>query len=172
MTCTHHLSGYIYETPEEKLDTIAQMMMMLGIVCNVIMGLSTNPCNFIIGVVTVIVKMAMATWLSKGPDGREVYDTNQRNILDQLPTSMYTALNRFNLNGRTTMYAMCPTCNCCWKPFYDRAAATPKYPTECTNCIPGPSGLSACCTELLVEWNGYLRPIKPFLLASFSDYLA
>ena len=169
---SHTFSAYIYENPAEKLDTIAQMLVLLGVVCNVIMGLSTNPCNFIISVVTLMIKMAMATRCSKGPDGRETYDANQNHIIDQLPTSLYTALNRFNIDSRTTLYAICPTCNCSWKPSYDHVSATPKYPAECTNRILEPSGSSTCHTELLVERNGHLRPIKPFLAASFSDYLA
>jgi hypothetical protein len=165
-------SGHIYENPVKKLDTIAQVMILLGITCHVIIGLSTNPCNFIIHVVTLIVKMAMATKLSKGMGGQETYDANQYHILDQLPTSLYTALNKFNIDGQTTMYAMCPTCNCCWKPSYDPVSATPIYPTQCTNHIVGPSQSAICHTELLVERNGHLRPIKPFLAASFADYIA
>ena len=156
----------------KNLDTIAQISILLGITCNVIMGLSANPCNFIFNVITLIVKMVMATKPSKGSDGQDTYDAKQNHILDQLPTSLYTALDRLNIDGQTTMYAICPTCNCCWKPSYDPISATPTYPTECTNRIVGPSESTSCHTGLLVERNGHFRPIKPFLTASFTDYLA
>jgi hypothetical protein len=94
----------------EKLDTIAQMMILLGIMCNVIMGLSTHPCNFIIGVVTL---MVMATKFPKESDNKKIYDGNQNHILDQLPTSLYTTLNQFNIDSQATMYAVCPTYNHC-----------------------------------------------------------
>jgi hypothetical protein len=42
----------MYRSPVELMDAIAQMTILLGIMC---------PCNFIINVVTLIVKMAMAT---------------------------------------------------------------------------------------------------------------
>ena len=70
------------------------------------------------------------------------------------------------------MYAICPTCNYSWKPSYDHISATAIYPTECTNRIAGHSESTTCNTRLLVERNGHLRPIKPFLAASFADYLA
>jgi hypothetical protein len=107
------LPGHLYENHVEKLDTIAQMMILLGIVCNVIMGHSNNPCNFIISVVTLMVKMAMATNFPKESDNNKIYDGNQNHILDQLLTSLYTTLNQLNIDSQATMYAVCPTCNYC-----------------------------------------------------------
>jgi len=113
---------HIYDDPVRKLDTIAQVMILLGIVCNFIMGLSGQSCDFIIGIVTLIVKMAMGMRLVKGTDGKETYDGNQSHILDQLLTSLYSALNQFNIDGQITMYAMCPACNCTYKPSSDPSA--------------------------------------------------
>jgi len=151
------------------MDTIAQMMVLLGVVCNAVMRLSGDPCNFVIGVVTIIVRMAMATGLA--PNTTE-YNGNQCHILDQLPTSLYTTLSRFNTDNQTTVYAVCPGCNCAYKPSFNCNTAATDYPTRCTNHIVGPSGSTPCSTELLEERHGRLRPIKPFLAASFMDYLA
>jgi hypothetical protein len=161
--------AYIYDRPVDKMDVLAQLMVLLGIVCNVVMGLSTEPCDFIISAVTLIAKMAMATGLGK--DTQE-YNGYQCYILDQFPTSLYTAFNRFNIDGQVTTYAVCPACNYTHKPSYEPATATAHYPTRCTNQIVGDSGTSVCHTELLERRNGHLRPIKPYLVASFAEYLA
>ena len=50
------------------MDTIAQMTILLGVICHIILGLSENPCNFIIQVVTLIMKTAMATGMPKDAD--------------------------------------------------------------------------------------------------------
>jgi hypothetical protein len=143
-------------------------MILLGIVCNVILGLASNPCDFIIGVVTLLVKMAMATGQSRG----EEYDGHQRHILGQLPTSLFTVLNQFKLDSKTTTYAVCPTCSCTFKPAVDRTSATITYPAVCTNRILEASGSQMCCAELLEQRNGHRQPIKPFVAASLTDWLA
>ncbi|KAJ7478960.1 hypothetical protein FB451DRAFT_1032187, partial [Mycena latifolia] len=39
-------------------------------------------------------------------EGTKSYGPNQEDILKQLPSSLYTALNTFNIDGQTTMYAV------------------------------------------------------------------
>jgi hypothetical protein len=147
-------------------------MIILSIVCHVIIGVSTNPCNFIISTVTMMVKMAMATKSPNTLDGGESYDANQCSILEQLPTSLYTAFKIFNNDGRTTIYATCPSCNFTHKPSYDRTSAIACYPSHCINRILGPDGSNICGTPLLETRASQLRPVKPYLVASFADYLA
>ncbi|RDB30201.1 hypothetical protein Hypma_010459 [Hypsizygus marmoreus] len=119
---------HIYESSIAKLDIIAQMMILLGAVCHIIVGLSTEPCNSILSIVTMIIKMAMATRLPKHGNAKSDYDPNQHAILKQLPTSLFTALSYFNIEGRTTIYATCPSCNCTHESVYDAVAATAIYP--------------------------------------------
>lgn len=147
-------------------------MILLGAVCHLIFGLSTEPCDFIIKVATMIVKMALSTISPKRTDTVDEYDATQRALLDQLPTSLYTALDRLRITGQTTMFAACPTCNYTHEPIYDRISATFQYPTRCTNRIVGSDGDQLCDAELLKTLDGRASPIKPFVTASFRDYLA
>jgi hypothetical protein len=144
----------------------------LGAICHFIIGLSTNPCNFILDVVVMIIKLAMSTRAAENFDQEHEYDSSQSAILHQLPTSLYTALSRLKIEGRTTLFATCPSCNFTHAPSYDRASATPCYPTHCANKIMRDDNSVVCGTELLEERNGRPRPIKPYLVASFPDYLA
>lgn len=149
-------------------------MILLGVVCNIIMGLSSEPCDFIISVVTMLVKMAMATGLPKptGANAKPQYTPSQHAIIDQLPTSLFTALNRFDIDGQTTIYAACPSCNFTHTPVYDLVSTNASYPVHCANRILGADGWYECGTTLLEQRNGHPRPIKPFVTASFTDYLA
>lgn len=168
------MKGHIYENPVAKLDTIAQVMILLGTVCHIIVGLSSEPCDFIISVVTMLVKMAMATRLPQTTDAhaKPEYDSTQGSVLDQLPTSLFTALNRLDIDGRTTIYATCPSCSFTHEATYDPVSTNAIYPALCTNNIVGATGLHACGATLLEMRNGHSRPIKPFVTASFADYLA
>jgi hypothetical protein len=149
-------------------------MILLGAVCHIIVGLSSEPCDFIISIVTMLVKMAMATRLPKPAEARAKpeYDPAQRAILDQLPTSLFTALNRFDIDGLMTIYAACPSCNFTHEAIYDPVSTNAIHPTQCTNRIVGASGRYTCGASLLEVRNGHPRPIKPFVTASFTDYLA
>jgi hypothetical protein len=142
-------------------------MLLLVVVCNVIIGLSTQPCDLIIASVTMIIKMVMATSLTSGA---QTYDPHQQHLLDQLPKSLRAALNTFKLDAKTTVYAACPSCHFTHAPKEHRITHERVYPAICDNYIVGTE--SQCSEPLLEDRNGKLRPIKPFLYVSFVDHLA
>jgi cytochrome c5 len=147
------------------------MVILLGVICHVIIGVAQNPCNLIIEAVTIIIKCTMSLHLQRNSDGSETYDAKQQDVLKQLPSSLYVALNRFHIDGKTTMYAVCPSCHHTHKPLNPDAAIA-EYPERCVNRIVGRDGISDCSTELLAMRNGKLRPIRTFLCPSFIDHVA
>jgi hypothetical protein len=153
----------------KMLDTIAQIMILLVIACHVILGLGDSACNFILGVAAMLVKVTMAKSVS---NSEETYDEHQSHILHQMPTSLFQALNIFKPDGKATLYAACPACNFTYKPTIDNATATTTYPTLCTNRIAERHGSHICNTPLTESRNKQVRPIKPYLVPSFTDYLA
>ncbi|KAJ7100539.1 hypothetical protein C8R44DRAFT_747575 [Mycena epipterygia] len=96
-------ASHIRETPMHKLDAIAQMLILLGVICHVIIGIAENPCNFIIQTVTLIIKCTMSLHLTIKSDGSEAYDAEQEDILKELPSSLSIALDRFKIDGKTTI---------------------------------------------------------------------
>src|ERR1700761_266927 len=163
--------AHVVEDPVKHLDLVAQVMILLGIVCHVIMGLGTDPTNFILATVTLIIKMVMSLRTRKKGDGTEEYDAEQKDILGQLPTSLHIAMKQFNLNGKTMQYAMCPSCHHTHPPI-NPAAAVPSYPETCVNRVVDKSGARTCSTSLMVNRGGRMRPICSFLSASFIDHIA
>ncbi|KAF8205165.1 hypothetical protein K438DRAFT_1964252 [Mycena galopus ATCC 62051] len=86
---------------------MTQIMVLLGLVCNVILGLAIGHTNFIFGTVTLLIKLAMSVHTKPDSEGRASYDALQEEILKDLPTSLYTAMQRLNLDGKTVLYAAC-----------------------------------------------------------------
>jgi hypothetical protein len=160
----------ILNNPLVHIDAIAQITVLLGTICHVVAGLSKEICEFIINTATLLVKLAMATGLQQGLEIG--YSANQDFILRSLPTSLYTALSKFDIEGNTTLYAACPSCNFTHEPHYDSASATSSYPERCLNRLAGPHGFTVCNSSLLELHNGQSRPLKPFLMPSFREYLA
>jgi Transposase family tnp2. len=110
------------------------------------------------GILGIILKLA-----SQCPDHQQ---TNQPT---QIPRTITTALAKFKLDGRTTIYAVCPTCHCTYKP--DMSLGTPNYPETCSNKRDPDSGI--CGMRLLMETRGGIStPIKTFVYYEFDDYLA
>ena len=94
------------------------------------------------------------------------------NILTQIPASIDAALSKLNLDGRTTVYAVCPACHCTYKPWFNRGSSIPIYPTHCTN-KPQPENVECHESLLLAQGNSQTpKPIKTFLYHYFHDYLA
>src|SRR6266436_317065 len=78
--------------------------------------------------------------------------TRHADTLTQIPASIDAALSKLNLDGHTTIYAVCPACHCTYKP-------QPEY--------------AECHEPLLVQDGSQTpKPIKTFVYHHFHDYLA
>ena len=100
------------------LNAIGQIIVLLGAICHVVAGLRTEICEFIINTVTLLVKLAMGTGLGPKQETEE-YNMSQESMLKSLPTSLYTALSKFDIVSKTTLYAACPSCNHTHSPCYN-----------------------------------------------------
>lgn len=132
----------------QRLDTIAQVTILLGIICHFIIGLGTDPTNFVLQTVTLLIKLVMSLNTGKNQDGTEEYDAQQKDVLEQLPSSLYVAMQGFNIDGKTVQYAACPSCRHTHAP-ENPGAAVPRYSDKCVNRMIGKTGSSICPTELL-----------------------
>jgi hypothetical protein len=96
----------------------------------------------------------------------------QENILAELPRRIKEVVKRFNLNGQTTTYAVCPSCHSLHKAESKSGSAAPRYPERCTNTI---LGMGECGTPLLKDrWlSGFTRkkPIKTFVYHHLEDFV-
>jgi hypothetical protein len=154
----------VFQNPAANLDTITQIFILVGVVLNVILGLARRPCDFILQAMLMVVKLAM----SVGHPGIE-YNADQKRVLKQLPCSIRMALKQLNVEGDFTIYVTCPSCHYTHAP----KSNTPNtYPAICNQMIPDSTGMVECGAQLLQRSYGRLRPIKPYIVPSFTEYLS
>ena len=146
-----------------KFDTIAQVAIFLGIFCSVVMDVSRNDGDFIMGLINTILILAFS-----GPGG-EVTPKHE-DIIAQMPQNIRQALSKFDLDSHTTTYAVCPACHCTYKPQYNKGSLVSIYDKTCHNRPTLESGL--CREPLLRKRDRSPKPIKTFIYHHFHDFIS
>jgi Transposase family tnp2 len=97
-----------------------------------------------------------------------------RNLLAGVPTDPETVFQHFNLEGRQTIFTVCPnpTCHSTYAPTFTDGSPIARYPTRCTRRAFG-----SPCHEYLVRTKSInncnvLVPIKTYVYFDFKDWLA
>jgi len=152
--------------PVDLYAPVTQLTMFIVVVCNVMMGVSRRLGDLILSLLTITLQYA---FLDKSGN----LSLRQQSILDQIPRTMNTVLSRFNLDSKTTTYAVCPNCHCTYPPKFAYGSTVPSYPTECDN-RPHPDS-NLCRTSLVESTDDGIdlsKPLKPYVYYHFHDYLA
>ncbi|KIK20353.1 hypothetical protein PISMIDRAFT_105907, partial [Pisolithus microcarpus 441] len=151
-----------YRPPIERMDVIAQVTLLLGIVCSIIFGIGTTGANFVMSSLSLVLYLAF-----QKPDG--TLSVTHENIMREIPSTISGALSRFQLNAKMIRYAVC-TCHYIHAPVSSPGSTTLMYPERC-NSFPSPE---IQCTEELLDMatDGKRCPKKTFVYHDFKDYLA
>jgi hypothetical protein len=144
-------------------------MIIFALVCNTILGLARKPVNFLLEYVTFMIKLAFSlnSLSATTAEGDTSYGATEDYILRQLPTSLVDSMHQMNLEGKTVLYAVCPSCHHLHAPTVSTTKVS-TWASQCENEVVGGEGRSPCSTSLLDRG----RPLKPFLSPCFLDYLA
>ncbi|KAJ7906787.1 hypothetical protein B0H13DRAFT_2333138 [Mycena leptocephala] len=160
----HDSVQHHFEDPIGDHNTVSQIVILFAIISNVVIGLVTDPCNFLIDTVTLIINLTMSL---SSPLGAE-YNAKQRDVLSQLPTRLEDALKTFKLEPKTRILATCPPCHYTHEPRVNRLTE-PSYPTHCENFIFRDKHSPVQCLEpLLDRRKAKVRLIKPFVYPDSS----
>ena len=162
------LIGHHFELPVNSHNPVAQLTMFIAVVCTVIMGLSRQMGNLVLNLVKLTLSWALQ-------DSERNLTERQASILNQIPTTVETVLSKFNLDGKTTVFATCPECHCTYPPSFRPGSHTPSYPATCSNRpYPDAEVCSSSLTEEVIADDGARssKPLKPFVVYDFHDYLA
>ncbi|KAG2048230.1 hypothetical protein BDR06DRAFT_831510, partial [Suillus hirtellus] len=100
-----------HDFPLDQCDEIAQVALFITVTCKVIMGVSKQACNFLLGLISIMLFLAF-----RRLDGS--LSSSHQNVLRQIPKSFDTALSRFHLTEKTVIYAVCPSCHCTYSPHH------------------------------------------------------
>ena len=151
------------QSPIEHMSTIAQVALVIGLVCKVMMGVNEHGSNFVLTALSLLLFLAFQQ--SNG-----TLSLSHENVLKQIPAMIETALAKFNLKYKTIVFATC-ACHCTYAPTYVPSSNVPIYPEFCTH---HPTPETMCGEPLLdvVHSNGEHVPKKTFVYRDFNDYLA
>ncbi len=123
-----HLSS-----PVARLNVIAQVAILFGAICTVFMGVSRRAGNVVMGMLRILVSSFFTT---HDAVSLKDFESNGAHITEQIPKTISTVAEKFNLRGKLTFYAVCTTCNYTHKPIYrptDKEKKCPVYPKACNN---------------------------------------
>lgn len=167
---TCYILDHYYQTPVDAFLPIAQVTMFLAVACSAMMGISRRFGDFLMKMLAL--NLCVAFDQTKTGDKLTFH---QEEILAALPRTMATAMEQFDLDVKTTIYAVCDTCHCTYAPVFKHGSPTPIYPQECTN-VPFPEA-DVCRTPLLKKGRNadgtvIQAPQKTFVYHHFHDYLA
>ncbi|KAE9391451.1 hypothetical protein BT96DRAFT_1001309 [Gymnopus androsaceus JB14] len=155
---------YAYHLDFTYLDQINQVLVLLAIICNMIIGLSTLQCDLLINMATICVKLGMSTVSSGCSNPAHLFSPSQNEIISDMPTSLSAALKPFNADSHLKLYATCPSCSCTHKSISLAGPNLYEFPAHCTNQIIDKHGISVCGKELpTCQQDSTLQPSKPYL---------
>ena len=143
-------------------DQVNLIAMFIVVTCRAILGVSRRLGDLILGFITVLLQASFRHDIDN-PDLKSWQNT----VLEELPITSQTVMDKFKLNGRKTTYAVCLECHCTYPPLGD--PEMPTYPERCSN-KPSPD---RTCHAILLESHsgGHARPLKTYDHYSFHDYL-
>lgn len=161
----HHFESVLTFT-----DPILQVGYFLVIACHVVLHVGRQGCNFILSTLSYLIQLAV----SVQNNGTATIPLHRQKMLLDLAKDVRTPAKKFHLDGKYTIYAICPNpkCHQTYKPSVGDSP-TPKYPHRCT--YPLSEGHN--CDELLTQpkriSNTVVQiPIKPFVYFDFKDWIA
>jgi hypothetical protein len=96
-----------------------------------------------------------------------------RTIVDTFPKDAPTVVNKFRLDAKCTIYAVCPACHHIYPPT-DPAAPIPTYPEKCNYRRYNRGDKCSAILRRKTQIGKVTRwvPIKPFVSFEFKDWLA
>ena len=150
------------KSPMDRMDVIAQVMLVIGVICTTVMGVTARGGDFIISALPLLLYLAFQT------AGGHL-SLSHKNIIRQILSSIKNTTARLDLDCKTVVYAVC-SCHCMYTPMFTDGSTIPIYPEHCTH-YPKPE---AQCGEALLETNttGKRQPKKTFRYHSFHNYLS
>jgi len=148
--------------------------MFISLACSVLFGLSQRTGDFIVAALLGLVQLVMRI------NPMETFSAIHADIFDRLPSNIASTYSKFNLDGRVTVYAVCPKCHALYTP---EGSYQQVFPKICTfqitpDVIPCGEPLLSTAADLSeADTPNDTKPKKPipiktFHYHSFNDYVA
>jgi hypothetical protein len=159
--------GHHFDSVLASGKPIVQLATLMVVACHVILSVSRRGCHWIFSMCQYILQTTILAAL-----GTTVLPAYFQAILSGFPSDIRAATDKFHLESKFTVYAVCPKCHSTYKPEYPVKDGVPIYQERCNF-----RQYSSRCGELLVrpkiiENTRVNVPIKPYVVFDFKDWMA
>ena len=159
--------GHHFEGTFSMDKPIVQLATLMVIACHIILGVSRRGCHWLFSMCCYIVQTTLFAALRDNP-----FSAYFQAVLSGFPQDIRTATDKFNLDTKATVHAVCPKCHAMYKPTYEGETLIPIYQERCSF-----RRYSSRCGELLIHPRTVQNvrinvPIKTYITFDFKDWLS
>jgi len=166
-TLTDVLPEHYFASSLRDSTRMVQLVVFIAVWFIGIVGGSRAHGDFLVAI------LSMGFYWAFQPLNGTPMDIRHQATIADMPSNIRDAILQFDIESKTVIYAVCPTCHFTYAPRFALGDHTPQYPTHCTH---HPTPESGQCGQPLLRRNKSdshkSQPIKPFVYHSFHDYLA
>lgn len=146
-------------------NEVVQTVMFIGIVCSVIFAMSRRTIDLLLGFLKCLVDATIKLSGAEDPLCR---------ISKSILKDSRAVRERFRLDGKMTVYAVCPKCHSIYEPTLEGQATGSTYPLTCSSVrnIGGPQCGEPLTRPASANGKPIDKPIKPFVYHSVLDYMS
>lgn len=157
-------SGHHFEPILGNTSPIIRLVLFMVVVGHVILGFSQRTAYWLFSMSKYILQTTLQTALNNVP-----FSEYFSKILDKFPLDIRAATDKFNLEPKADIYAVCPSCHKTFKPIYQNQI--PTYRGRCNS-----RRFQTRCREILtrtrvIRGTPILVPIIPYIVFDFKDWM-
>ncbi|KAJ3990626.1 hypothetical protein F5050DRAFT_1898836 [Lentinula boryana] len=105
-------ANHLFSTHISQMDQLNQVLILLAVICNVVIGLSLPDCNFLMGVAILVAWLGMsASSHSKGSTLLHEFLPSQNKIIADMPKNLPDVFKKLDVDSHFYLYATCPECS-------------------------------------------------------------
>jgi hypothetical protein len=165
----HPLLDHHHQPILDGVNPVIQVMVFTVVALQIVSKAARSTCHFVLEMIGFILRLALLGSSSQ-------ISPQTAKLLHDLPVDPQTATDKFKLDGKTTIYAVCPNPHChhTYKPKYQDGCPIGEYPSHCMHkkFPTAPACGTALTRPRIVKDVEIQTPIKPFVYFDFKDWVA
>lgn len=150
-------------------DPVLQLLVFIIVTLQVVLGISRRGGKFLLGMLAYLLQLSLTR------NCKNLSPKDQK-LLSDFPGDPDSVKSQFRLDGKSTVYAVCPNerCHKTYKPEFKDGSPIALYPQHCSH--RNHPGGAMCRTRLtrphILAGVEFESPIKTFVSFDFKDWLA
>jgi hypothetical protein len=164
-----HCSDHHFRPILSGTDPVLQLSVFIMVTLQVVLGISRRGGKFLLGMLAYLLQISLTR------NCKNLAPKDQK-LMSDFPGDPDSAKSQFHLDGKSTVYAVCPNerCHKTYKPEFKDGSPIALYPQHCSH--RNHPGGAVCRTRLtrprILAGVEFESPIKTFVSFDFKDWLA